>query len=76
MKKPKVNLSAKYPWIQKWGQWMGSYQYYIDQQLELAEETNAPLNATSYNEETKHWTTTDDIKQASMRFNLGLPPIE
>jgi hypothetical protein len=37
-----MNLRKKYPYLVAWCRMMGSYDYYIQDQLQKAEETNAP----------------------------------
>ena len=36
---------AKYPWLVKWGQQLGSYDYYIDNQAVEAMKDGAPFDA-------------------------------
>jgi hypothetical protein len=50
-----------YPEIRKWGKKMGSFPYYIEQQVRQARKDKAPQNAT-YKSDGK-WATTDDIKE-------------
>ena len=69
------NLSEKYPFIVKWGQMMGSFPYYINNQLELAEETRAPENATFYDEGNNVWNTTDGITNESTKIQLGIDTV-
>ena len=40
-----VNFKTKYRHIVAWGKIMGSYDYYVNRQLEEAEATNAPITA-------------------------------
>ena len=35
-----------YPWIRAWGQLLGSKDWYIQDQIARARQTNAPANAT------------------------------
>lgn len=69
-----INLRRKYKWIVLWGGLMGSYTYYIDEQLYKAEATNAPETAT-YQKQDGSWNTIDDIKNEDTRFALGLEPL-
>lgn len=46
---------SKYPYIVAWGQKLGSFGYYIEQQVSLAESTDAPQDACFYNAETDTW---------------------
>ncbi|ORW08468.1 MULTISPECIES: hypothetical protein [Mycolicibacter] len=63
-----------YPYIRLWGQRMGSFQYYIDDQIEQAREDGAPANATHrYLDGT--WATTDDITDPAVRKQFGLPDL-
>lgn len=63
----------EYTWIEKWGLLLGSFRYYICAEQQRAAEAGAPLNAISYNDRTKQWSTTDDIKSNDARSRLGLP---
>lgn len=63
----------EYAWIEKWGLSLGSFRYYIVAEQQRAAEAGAPLNAISYNDRTKRWSTTDDIKSNDVRSQLGLP---
>lgn len=65
-----AELRRQFPFIAKWGQIMGSYDYYIDNQCRLAKEDNAPANAI-YERDGK-WRTTDDVTSPDMRYKLGL----
>jgi hypothetical protein len=67
-------MSTKsYPWIVKWGRLMGSYQYYIDGQIEAARQSDAPDNAIYHDGE--RWQTTDDVTSPATRQRLGLEPL-
>lgn len=68
-------LVNKYPYIVRWCRIMGSYEYYLMSQLEKAETTKAPTNATYYCDTLKKWRTTDDVTAPSTRYDLGLEPI-
>ena len=41
-------MNNSYPFIRAYGQIMGSYSYYIEDQLRKAKEDNAPADAWSY----------------------------
>jgi hypothetical protein len=76
-----AGLRLKYPWIVKYGRMLGSYDYYIDNQVERAEATNAPVNAIHEQtavggERTGKWATIDDVINPDARDRLGLPPLE
>lgn len=68
---PKRN---EYPWIVAWGRMLGSYPYYIDQQVAQARHDGAP-NTAIYKDSTGTWQTTDDITSELTRHRLGLPPL-
>lgn len=75
-------LADKYPYIVKWCRLMGSYEYYVDQQLEWAKEFNLPKNVISIerdrsvkNKFAVKYSTTDDIKGNEVRLQMGLEPI-
>ena len=76
-----MNLREKYPYIVKWGQMMGSYDYYIDNQCSKADSENAPGNAIYRRNDNfgeisnPGWETTDHITNEGTRLQLGLPPI-
>jgi hypothetical protein len=53
---------------------MGSYDYYVRDQVQQAREDNAPANAL-YRRENGTWATTDDITSATTRVQLGLEPL-
>jgi hypothetical protein len=50
---------AKYPFIVAWGYRLGSFQYYIDGEIEKAIEDNAPERAI-YKSGSGEWRTIDD----------------
>jgi hypothetical protein len=62
-----------YPFIRAWGRLMGSYNYYIRDQVQQARDDHAPANAV-YRREDGTWATTDDITPATTRIQLGLDP--
>jgi hypothetical protein len=64
--------TCEYEWIRKWGRMLGSYQYYIDDQIALARREQAPANAVHKNQDGR-WVTTDEITNVEARFALGLP---
>lgn len=47
----------QYPYIQAWGTYMGSHQYYIDNQMDDAADDNAPDDAYRKNSTTGKWET-------------------
>ena len=50
-----------YVLIRAWGQYMGSYSYYIRDQIAIAKEDNAPGNAIYKNEDDGTWVTVDKL---------------
>lgn len=61
----------RYPFIVKWGYYLRSYDYYIDNECLRAVEENAPENAISRSHDGK-WDTIDDVKNPDARRALGL----
>lgn len=66
----------KYSYIRAWGRHMGSRGYYIDTQVERANETNAPDRATyeKYANDgsgrTGEWSTVDDILNPMLKESI------
>lgn len=56
--KDKIN-NTKYQHIVAWGRYLGSGAYYIEDQIDLAEKEEAPVNALYKREGV--WHTFDDI---------------
>lgn len=71
--KETARLREKYPWIVKWGRLLGSFAYYIDNQVHKAEADGAPTTAI-YKREDEGWATIDDITSPESRRSMGLPP--
>ena len=73
MPKPK-----DYKWIQRWGDFMHSFQYYIDHQQEEAAEDNAPLGAIYKRRD--GWHTIEEVENEDTRkyfqFRFGDCPKE
>src|SRR2546423_935913 len=65
--------SNDYPFVRAWGQIMGSHLYYIDHQVDLAREAQAPPDAI-YRRDDGTWATTDEILRSDTR-RLGLDPL-
>lgn len=63
-----------YPYIRAWCKMMGSFDYWLQDQLEQARADNAPQNAT-YRRDDGTWSTTDNITNPDTRTQLGLPPL-
>jgi len=53
-------LRDKYKYIVLWGKYLRSYDYYIDMQVGLAEEDNAPRNAI-FKDHDGQWHTFDMV---------------
>ncbi len=66
----KPSLFEIYPCIVKWGRQLGSYDDYIKQQLELAEQDKAPRNAI-YRQDDGTWATADDCREKVIRECLN-----
>lgn len=69
-----MSKNDDYPWVRAYGQAMGSFPYYINDQVQLARRDRAPQNATRRNDDGT-WATTDDIVNPSMRADMGLPAL-
>lgn len=63
-----------YPYIRAWGKLMGSYRYFIEDEIDRARSEGAPLNATSRGHDGT-WSTTDDIVSDDTRKQMGLEPL-
>jgi hypothetical protein len=68
-----------YLYIVRWGRFLGSYDYFIQDECDLAQKENAPLNAIyprqkpacSHRPE-DGWATTDDVTNPRAREALGI----
>lgn len=56
----------KYPYIYAWGKNLGSFNYYIQEQINLAEKENAPERAI-YRRDTGEWIIIDEIENIPLR---------
>ncbi|EWM19623.1 hypothetical protein [Kutzneria sp. 744] len=63
-----------YPYVRAWGDLMGSYSYFINDQVMRARADGAPANAT-HRRHDGTWATTDDILRSDTRRQLGLDPL-
>lgn len=63
------NLALKYPYIVWWGKSLGSFDYYIEAQIKLAEQTSAPETAI-YRQQDGTWATIEGITNPSTRVQL------
>lgn len=59
-------LSKRFPCIVKWGRYLGSYDYYIANELLRAEEDNAPTTAYNHNDP-NGWDIAENIKNPDIR---------
>jgi hypothetical protein len=60
-----------YNYITAWGRMMGSYDYYILQQIEKAKQDNAPSNACYFNDFEQKWVCYSDINsKIQMKLDL------
>lgn len=62
-------LREAYPFIQAWGEYMGSFPYYIEDQLYLAHHDDAPADALSRNNDGT-WDRWGDIPRDDVRNEL------
>ncbi len=61
--KERDRLFKKYPYIVAWGQLMGSYGYYIQDQCEKAEEDKAVFTACYYNSTDNRWVLLENLRE-------------
>jgi len=59
-------MDRTYKTIVRWGKNLGSFDYYIDDQVQQASEDNAPQNAT-FKRQDGSWATTYDIKDEILK---------
>lgn len=59
----------KYRYIQSWGHMMGSQQWYIDGQIELAKKDNAPETAT-FKRDNGTWATIEDCENSETAYRV------
>ncbi len=64
------DLAKRFPFIVRWHRESGSYDYYIDNLLAMAEKENAPGNSIYKGDE--GWQTTDHICNLEIRKRWGL----
>jgi hypothetical protein len=70
-----TSLLVKYKYIVAWGRYMGSMDYYILDQIELAETDKAPVDAIYRRSElansvTARWQTVDGIQDLVLRREI------
>ena len=58
-----ANTGYRYPSIRAWGKYLGSYAYYIEEQVRKAQDDDAPLNAIYFGGTgpEPRWITADEI---------------
>jgi hypothetical protein len=61
-------VNTDYKWIRAWGRMMGSYDYYINGEVERARADRAPQNAIFKRD--SGWATTAGIQSDSTKENL------
>lgn len=68
------DTGTDYPAIRAWGRNMGSYGYYIDNELALARSTKAPQDAIYPRKDSegkvKGWARIEDIKDLEKRLDM------
>lgn len=62
-------MAKDYPYIWAWGKSIGSFDYYIQGQIELAEADNAPQNAI-FKRSDDTWATVDEIVNDELRNEI------
>jgi hypothetical protein len=67
-------LADRYPYIVRYCRRTGSYQHWIDGQLEKAAQGGAPERAYMTDSKTGEWLTVDSIMVDRLRLDLGLEP--
>lgn len=65
-----AELKSMYPYIHAMGKIMGSFEYYIINQMIRAKEDNAPAHSVYYSETTKNWVTITDIPNTELLSQL------
>ncbi len=68
MKKPETNLWDQYKYIVAWGKMLGSYAYYIEDQIRNAIAENAPYTAI-YNRDGR-WITYEEIQNPETKYMI------
>lgn len=63
MKKP-------YHYVRAWGSLIGSREYFIQDEIDRANATNAPDNAIFYSLTTKSWRTVSDVSDSDLKLQL------
>lgn len=61
-----------YEYIRAWGRMMGSYSYYITEQVERAKNDNAPSNSVYFGYSENRWITFDEIHEDTKRTIQGI----
>lgn len=61
---------SDYPYIRAWGRYCGSYQYYIDSQVELANREGAPEDAIYKASMTGRWVRFGEITSLDARNSI------
>jgi hypothetical protein len=77
-----VSENTPYPFVVAWCRMMGSFSYYVRDQVELAQRTKAPKDAT-YQRGDGSWCTYDElpertkvqVQQAAENVGLKLPGV-
>ena len=64
------NLAKQFPYIVAWSEYIGSHSYYINAQLELANEEHAPSNAIYKSVDDGTWHTVDKVASEVTRSIL------
>lgn len=64
--------TEEYPWVRAWGELMGSYQYYIKDQIARAKAAGAPQTAVYQpaNGPSTEWVTLDAITSSHTQRQL------
>lgn len=59
-----------YPFIRAWGLHMGSFPYYVENEVQEATYENAPPRAMYRDHATKEWKTVDDMMNLDLKLRL------
>jgi hypothetical protein len=69
-----THIANDYPYIRSWGRIMGSFRYFVEDEIDRARVDGAPQNAI-HRKDDGTWATTDDVRSDETRRRLGLDPV-
>jgi hypothetical protein len=56
-----INKDSMYPYIWAWGRYLGSSDYYMEQQEEFAKKVDALHNVIYFDDHENRWVTVDEV---------------